>query len=62
MKYNVSLEFKKRVYTVEADSKASACINALNRIMNISKIESEKLFNEMVHAGMNHSIVEKTYE
>lgn len=59
MKYNVALEFKKTVYNVEAKSKQEACINALRKVINEPRVECEKLFQEMVQAGMNQTYVEE---
>lgn len=59
MKYNVMLEFKKEVFNVQANSKKEACVNALNKVINEPKVECEKLFQEMVQAGMNVSYIEE---
>ena len=60
MKYNVVLDFHKVMFDIEADCKKNAYINALSKAINIPKIQSEKLFDEMVQAGMNRSqIIQK---
>ena len=55
MKYNVVLDFHKTMFDIEADCKKNAYINALSKAINVPKVQSEKLFDEMVQAGMNRS-------
>ena len=59
MKYNVMLEFKKAVFNVEAKSKQDACVNALRKVISEPKVECERLFQEMLQAGMNQTYVEE---
>ena len=60
MKYNVMLEFKKTALNIEAKSKQDAYINALRKVINEPRIECEKLFKEMLQAGMNQTYIEET--
>ena len=55
MRYNVILDFHKVMFDIEADCKKNACINALSKAINVSKVESETLFNKMLQAGMDNS-------
>lgn len=59
MKYNVMLEFKKDVFDVEGKSKRDACVNALRKVISEPKVECEKIFQEMLQAGMNQTYVEE---
>lgn len=62
MKYNIHLEFTKDVYSVEAESNAKAYSNALSKTLNIPRVQSETLFQEMIQAGMNKSYLQEYLE
>lgn len=55
MRYNVVLDFHKVMFDIEADCKKNAYINALSKAINVPKVQSEKLFDEMIQAGMDRS-------
>ena len=59
MKYNVTLDFKRKDIQVEAKSKTDACVKALGKVINEPKVTCETLFQKMVQAGMNESYVEE---
>lgn len=60
MKYDVVLDFHKVMFDIEADCKKNAYINALSKAINVSKVESEKLFDEMIQAGMDRSYMKES--
>ena len=62
MKYNVHLEFIKDVYSIEAESQVRAYSNAVSKVLNIPRVQSEILFQEMIQAGMNKSYLQKHLE
>ena len=60
MKYDVVLDFHKVMFDIEADCKKNAYINALSKAINVPKVQSETLFEEMVQAGMDRSYMKES--